>query len=101
MRVEVHLLEPSVLVFDALARDDLEPVEQRLGLLAAMRLDDADDDVDALLQPGARLLQHLIGLADAGRRAEEDLEPAGAAFLAFARSSSSASGEGRWFSSRR
>ena len=32
----------------------------------------------------ARLMQHLVGLADAGRRAEEDLEPA-AAFLALGR----------------
>ena len=47
--VEVHLLEPLALVFDAPARDDLEPFEQRLGLLAAVGLDDADDDVVAVL----------------------------------------------------
>ena len=53
------------------------PVEQRLGLLAPVRLDDADDDVDPSLALRARRdLQHLVGLADAGRGAEEDLQPA-------------------------
>ena len=47
-----------------------------------MGLDDADDDIDAGLQLGVRALQHLVGLADAGRGADEDLEPAGAAVLA-------------------
>jgi hypothetical protein len=65
-----------------LARDDLEALEQRLGFLPSMRLDDTDDDVIAVLPAGARLLQHLVGLADAGRRADEDLQLAGAALLA-------------------
>ena len=47
-----------------------------------MGLDHADDDIGARLQPGMRALQHLVGLADAGRGADEDLEPAGAAVLA-------------------
>ena len=47
--VEVHLLEPLALVFEPPAGDDLEPFEQRFRLLAAMRLDDADDDVVAVL----------------------------------------------------
>ena len=46
--VEIHLLEDAALVLDAAARDDLEALEQRLGLGAPVRLDDADDDVDAL-----------------------------------------------------
>ena len=79
--VEVHLLEPLAPVFDAPARNDLEPVEQRLGLLAAVRLDDADDDIVAVLLAGARLLQHLVGLADAGRGADENLELADAALF--------------------
>ena len=74
--VEVHLLELTVLVLEAMAGDDFEALQQRLGLLAPMRLDHADDDVVAVLLSGARLLQHLIGLADAGGRAEEDLQPA-------------------------
>ena len=80
--VEVHLLEPLALVFDAPARDDFEALQQRLGLLAAVGLDDADDNVVAVFLPGAGLLQHLVGLADAGRRTHEDLELADAAFLA-------------------
>ena len=93
--VEIHLLERLPLVFETPARDDLEAVEQGLRLLAAMRFDDADHDVVAVLLPGARLLQHLVGLADAGSRADENLEPAG--FALFRRAASSkASGEGRW-----
>ena len=47
--VEIHLLEPLPLVFETAARDDLETLEQGLGLLASMRLDDADDDIVAVL----------------------------------------------------
>ena len=79
--VEVHFLKPLALVFDSPARDDFEAFQQRLGLLAAVRLDDADDDVVAVLLPGAGLLQHLVGLADARRRADEDSELADAAFF--------------------
>ena len=79
--VEVHLLQPPALVFDALARNDFEPLQQRLRLLAAMRLDDADDDIVAVALARARRLQHRIGLADAGRRADENLELADAALL--------------------
>ena len=52
MRVEVHLLEHAALVVDLAARDDLEPGEQRLGLGAAVGLDHADHDVDALAPCG-------------------------------------------------
>ncbi len=75
-RVEIHLVEPAAFIVDVPARQHLEPGEQRLGLLPAMRLDDADGDVDALALLGLRGLQHLVGLADAGRGAEKDLEPA-------------------------
>ena len=80
--VDIHLVEPLPAMFDAPARDDFEALEQGLGLLPAMGLDHADDDVVAIALAGARLLQHLVGLADAGRRADEDLQLAGAAFLA-------------------
>ena len=79
--VEVHLLERLALVFEAPAGNDLEAVEQGLRLLAPMRFDDADDDIVAVLFPGARLLQHLVGLADAGSGADENLEPAGSALF--------------------
>ena len=80
--VEVHLVERAALVVDVLARQDLEALEQRLGLLAAVRLDDADDDVGPVLRLGPGGLQHLVGLADAGSGADEDLQPAGMSFLA-------------------
>ena len=70
--VEIHLLEPLSLVLHAPARNDLQALEQRLGLLAAVGLDDTDDNVIAVLLAGAGLLQHLVGLADAGRGADED-----------------------------
>ena len=50
--VEVHLLEPLPLVFEPPAGDDLEPLEQRLGLLAPVGFDDADDDIVAVLACG-------------------------------------------------
>src|SRR5262249_40880200 len=74
--VDVHLVEDAALVLDMTARDDLEPVEQRLGLLAAMRLDDADDDVEPLAALSLRRLQHREGLADPWCSAEEDLQAA-------------------------
>src|SRR5262249_59508349 len=54
-----------------------ELFERGLRFLASVGFDDADDDIVAVLLPGARLLQHLVSLADAGRGADEDLEPAG------------------------
>ena len=46
--VEVHFLERLALVFDASARNDFEAVQQRLGFLASVGLDHADDDVVAV-----------------------------------------------------
>ena len=67
---------------DACVRDDrLAPgklrqaLEQARGFRAAVRLDEADDDVDALLAQAARGREHRIGLADARRGAEEHLQP--------------------------
>ena len=79
-RVEIHLGKEVALVFDLLPRDDLEAFEQRLGLAPAMRLDDADDDIDAVAPLGLRGQQHLVGLADPRRGAEKNLQPP-AAFL--------------------
>ena len=76
-RVEVHLLDRLILVLDPLARKNFEALQQRLGLGPTVGLDHADDDIGAGLQLGVRALQHLIGLADAGGGADEDLEPAG------------------------
>ena len=81
-RVEIHLLEHLILVFEPFARQHFQAVQQRLGLGPAVGLDHTDHDIGAGLQPGMRALQHLIGLADAGSSADKDLEPAGAAVLA-------------------
>ena len=81
-RVEIHLLDDLILVLDPLARDDFEALQQRLGLGPPVGLDHADHDIGAGLELGMRALQHLIGLADAGGGADENLEPAGAAVLA-------------------
>ena len=74
--IEIHLLEPAALVLDLPARNDLEALDQLLGFLAAMGLDHADHDIDAIGLPGPARDQHFIGLADARRRAEEDLQAA-------------------------
>ena len=76
-RIEIHLLEDLVLVFQLPARNDFKAVQQRFGLRPAMGLDHADDDIDARLLPGVRALQHFIGLADARGGADKDLQPAG------------------------
>ncbi len=76
-RVDIHLLENLVLVFEPLARQHFQSLQQRLGLRPPMGFDDANDHVGAGLQFCMRALQHLIGLADAGSGADEDLEPPG------------------------
>src|SRR5262249_4042557 len=75
-RLGVHLLEAGAAVLDDRARHHLEAVDERDRLFAAVRLEVADDDVDALPLQLARLGEHLVGLADAGGVAEEDLEAA-------------------------
>ena len=80
-RVDVHFVERLPAIGDASPRNDLEALEQRLGLLAPVRLDDADDDVVAVLAARPGLLQHFVGLADTGRRADENLQLADAPLL--------------------
>ena len=80
--VEVHFLEPLTFVLDAPAGNDLEPGHQRFGFAAAVGFHHPDNDVVAVFLARVRLLQHLIGLADAGRGADKDPKLADAAFLA-------------------
>src|SRR6516165_3476635 len=80
-RIEVHFIEPLAPILDTPAGNDFKAFEQRLGSLAAVGLDDPDDDVVTVGFAGTGLLQHLVGLADAGRRADEDPELADAALL--------------------
>ena len=74
--VEVELLHGVTMVELRTAGQDLEPVEQRQGLGASVRLDEAHHDRHPLALQLARGGQHRIGLADAGRGTDEDLEPA-------------------------
>ena len=48
--VEIHLLQRASLVLDALSWNHLQTVEQCLGFLPTVGLDDAHDDVDTFLQ---------------------------------------------------
>ena len=73
--IEIHLLQIMALIRDPPSRYDLQALEQGLGLLAPMGLDHSDYDVDFLVLLGPGGLQHLIGLADPGCRAEKDLQP--------------------------
>src|SRR5581483_6352451 len=79
---DIHFLERLAFVVDARARNDLETVDERFSLLAAVGLDHADNDVVAVLPAGAGGLQHRIGLADAGRGADENAQPSGTRVLA-------------------
>ena len=75
-RIDVHLLEHLPAMLDQAQRDAVEAGEQRPCLGAAMGLDHADHDVHAGFQSCVRALQHLIGLADARRGADENFQPA-------------------------
>ena len=65
----VHLLDDDAAVLDPLARDDLEAVEELEGMRPPVRLDEADHDVRASFPASMALLEHAVGLADAGRHA--------------------------------
>src|SRR5262249_11722741 len=79
--IEIELTQDPIDVDDRLARQNLKALQQRLGLLAAVRFDDADNDIHALFELGTRRLQHLIGLADTGSGTDEDLQTADAALF--------------------
>ena len=75
-RRQVHLLELAPPVVDRPPRHELEPLGLGDRLRPAVLLEVADDHVAARLGLGLALLEHAVGLADAGRHAEEDLEAA-------------------------
>src|SRR5260370_13095333 len=81
-RVEMRLLETLLPVLEPFARENFKALQQHFRLGPSVGLDDPNDDIGAGLSFGLRALQHLIGLADAGRGADEDLEPADATVLA-------------------
>ena len=73
--IEIEFLDAGATVFDDPGREDFQAVEQGGGVRAVMGLDDTHDHVDALGALLARGEEHRVGLADAGGRAEEDLQP--------------------------
>src|SRR5262245_55407595 len=79
--VRVHLLELCATIFDDLPRNGFEALAERNGLLPAVRLEVADDDVHAALLHLTRFAQHLIGLADTRGVPEKDLQPAAASVV--------------------
>src|SRR5580704_9293829 len=81
-RVQIHFLEHLAAVVDAAPRNDFEAGQQRFGFLAAVGLDYAGDDVVAVFEPRVGLLQHFVGLTDAGRGADENPQLADAPLFA-------------------
>ena len=79
--VKVHLGELAAFVVDHAARHDRQIGDQRLGFRPPMRFHHADDHVGPLAPLGPGGAQHFVGLADAGRGAEEQLQAAAAALL--------------------
>ena len=75
-RVQIKFIERAAVVFNLAPRQDFEPFDERARLGAAMSLDEPDDDIDAFVLQAPRVLQHGVGLADARRGAEKNLQPA-------------------------
>src|SRR5262245_34716852 len=80
--IKVHLLQELASILDAPAGNGFQILQKRLRLFAAMSFDHTDHDVIAILYPGARALEHLVGFADPRRRADEDSQLADTALLA-------------------
>ena len=79
--VEIELAEDLVDVDDRLARDELKAGKQRFRLAPPVRLDQTDDHVAAFRLRRVRRRQHGVGLADARRRTQENLQPSASALL--------------------
>ena len=52
--VNVEFLDDSASIFDRAARQNLETFGQDFGFLSSMRLDETDEDIDAVQLQGAR-----------------------------------------------
>ena len=73
--VEIEFCECDAAMFQRAAGDLRQTNGERVGFLATVRFDIADDHVASSFQLTLRGLQHGVGLADAGRHAEKNLEP--------------------------
>src|SRR3546814_2514898 len=74
--IDVHLGQRAAEIFELTPWNDFEWLDQCFGLGPAVGFDNTDDDIEARAQPFGSLPEHFIGLADTGRGAEEDLQPA-------------------------
>ena len=75
-RFQIQFGQLRAVIGGHLAGNHWQSLQQKLGFLAAMGLDQCDGHVDTLVVGFARRLQHRVGLAHARRHAEEDLQPA-------------------------
>jgi hypothetical protein len=75
-RVEIELLDDPALIRNFPAPHDVESIEQFGRLAPAVGFGEADDDVLAFGLQSAGPAKHGKGLADAGRGAEENGQPA-------------------------
>ena len=74
-RVRIHFFEPASAVLDRLSGNGFQAFAQRDRLPPSVRLEVADDDVNAALFELVGFRQHLVGLADTRRIAQKDFEP--------------------------
>ena len=74
--VEIEFLDRAAAILDRSPWQNLQAVDQRAGFGAAVGFDKPDDDVDAFVFQATCVLQHRVGLPDAGRCAEKHLQPA-------------------------
>src|SRR5580698_750203 len=74
--LKVHLAKDDGTVLNLLERDDLQAFDEGGGFDATVRLDQADDDVDALATHEVRVFEHAVGFAHARSGSEIDTKAA-------------------------
>ena len=74
-RIEIHFSERDAAMVELLPRNLRQAGGKRVGFLAPMCLDVANDNIAPSLQFAMRGLQHGVGFADAGAHAEKNLQP--------------------------
>ena len=72
LRIDVELVQDTIDVDRRLAGQDLEAIQQRFRLLAAVSFEQADDDIATFVAEVSCRGEHRVGLADTRRGAEVD-----------------------------
>src|SRR5579884_3875739 len=72
--LDVHLAQSDRAVRDLLERDDFEITDKRRCIFTPMRLNQANDDIHALLPEQVGVFQHAVGLAYSGSGAKIDAQ---------------------------